>query len=357
MSRYYRSCTNPDCPFIKEQGHKQPYRTQSKTAAFCPHCSTELPPYNPPSPAPVATDDTDETEPDDTATDDGNNGNDGSSSGNDDVSASTESEESNDVAEEENDDDEERRTVMNKQSILWPILTVIAAFFLLGAAARFAPEWFGLALGIVFIAGAIALLISSLVWLISRNPKADKEGFKTFGQWSAVTGGILIGLALFLALFFLGTPAPAPTEVDETTEAVEEVVEEEIVEEEVVEEEIVEEEVVEEDTLGWERLETKELPSGSICIGDVEIEIEGKFVRYYDEGGVYESTIVINNSLDPINIHAEWGAGEIPVTSVDINELIQNELEHGCDGKCTIVRLITFSPTGLMTEEFIHEDE
>lgn len=44
--RYYRKCTNPECPRIKETG--KPYQTEAKDHIKCPVCNTDLPPYNPP---------------------------------------------------------------------------------------------------------------------------------------------------------------------------------------------------------------------------------------------------------------------------------------------------------------------
>ena len=364
MARYYRKCQNPTCPFKKDyQGEytKQPFKTTSKTDTHCPHCSQELPPYDPPAPANPEPDEPEEDDVDTTVNDDSdNNDTNDNDSNSDDSNVNTDDDNDGDDNDGNNgngndngdEEEEERRNIVNKHSILWPILASIAALILLGAAISNATNWFGLGLGITFIVGATALFVGSLVWLISKSSKMNKEGFKTFGQWSAIIGGILICLALVIALF-MGNQVSIPAE-NSSKEQIEEDAEE-VVEEEAEEE--ITEEVVEEYILGWERLETKELPSGSICIGDVEIEIEGEFIRYYDEGGTYESTIVINNSSNPINIHAEWGAGEIPVTAVDINKLIQNELEHGCDGKCTSVRLVTITVTGQIIEEFIYKDE
>lgn len=106
--------------------------------------------------------------------------------------------------------------------------------------------------------------------------------------------------------------------------------------------------------LGWGSQENKPLLPLHVVIGDVKVR--GKI--YYDVGGKEkESTIVVNMSSDPIDIYAQWGAGErilsddASIVEDQIATIISDEFNTGYNFRQ--IRLVTISSDGQVNQEII----
>lgn len=103
---------------------------------------------------------------------------------------------------------------------------------------------------------------------------------------------------------------------------------------------------------GWSTGETRDLLPGQRALGDIVARHLGwdEAMKAYDEGGSGQGTIVANNTNQPIEIYAEWGAGCL---LGDTTAMVNGEFEHGCgdsDNGCDQVRLVILTNHGVSVE-------
>lgn len=87
---------------------------------------------------------------------------------------------------------------------------------------------------------------------------------------------------------------------------------------------------------GWAAGETKDLQPGWSARGDVTVN----GVKYYDEGGINEATVVVNRSSSPVRVYSQWGAGEVELLSYSNSEMAKQEFDRGGDYDASSVRIV-----------------
>lgn len=92
--------------------------------------------------------------------------------------------------------------------------------------------------------------------------------------------------------------------------------------------------------------ETRQISAETFVIGDIIID----GVAQYDSGGTKEGTVAYFEKKSTVT--AQWGAGCYIGSKTLAEQIIQGELQHGCDSKCTSVRFILVQSDGQQIVEY-----
>jgi len=96
---------------------------------------------------------------------------------------------------------------------------------------------------------------------------------------------------------------------------------------------------------GWEKKETKILKTNYCVAGDVTVE----GIEYFDDGGVNEATVVVNNSSRGLSVYSEFGAGEFTFAekAKSITQIVRDEFATGGDPDAKTVRIVVVTDDGI----------
>lgn len=96
---------------------------------------------------------------------------------------------------------------------------------------------------------------------------------------------------------------------------------------------------------GWDRGETKILKSGYCVAGDVTVE----GIEYFDQGGVNEATVVVNNSSRGLSVYSEFGSGEFTFAekAKSVTQIVRDEFATGGDPDAKTVRIVVVTDDGI----------
>ena len=112
---------------------------------------------------------------------------------------------------------------------------------------------------------------------------------------------------------------------------------------------------------GWTVNETKDLPSGHLCIGDVIVN----GVQRYDNGTGEDTVVLVTEGTPKVTITAKYGAGEQKFdTKASLSDLRQQiclqefaRTETKTDGTTTFmfhtIRIVMVDKRGQVAEEYI----
>lgn len=104
---------------------------------------------------------------------------------------------------------------------------------------------------------------------------------------------------------------------------------------------------------GWDRGETKILKPNYCVAGDIVFE----GTKFYDDGGVNETTVLINNSSRDLSVYSEWGAGEFKFIDKNssITQIVMDEFATGGDPDAKTVRIVVVTDNGI-TQTWYNSD-